>query len=312
MTVPMGSPISDDSKTLFRLILDGKWHRYDEIKEAIAKTVPPGRALRRYERQLQTSRAYHRRSEDQAPVSEDDKLLYGARTCAQNAISSWKERKAIIHRVEAGTKWIKMKPGFEPWLLDSSIPRPQTTESGEEPGGLPEAPPGDSEPSEADPEGAQEAAALQPEPQPPPERSAVEEEFDRLIDESSRGAEPEPESYPRLIDDPAPPSLSVIMKELPSCVACGLLITDETRHANWHEDQKQASAAQDVAIFDEVTLRTLLGDVMRLALDSFQAGMQGYLDHRFAEVEARLIAIQQRGQTPRSWTQGQPNKHPKR
>jgi hypothetical protein len=301
----MGTPLNDETKTLFRILADEQWHRYDEVKDAIAKTIPPGRALRKYEDRLKSSRAY-RQPETVKVITEDEKILYGGRACAQITISSWKDRRAVISRTEAGDKWIKMKPGFEPWKLDPSIPAPSLPKGLGEPGGSPEVPPGDSEPSTAAP------APVEPPAQPPPpEPVPVEPSSPDTPAPPPPDPAPAPEPEPAFPfqHDPPPPLPVVSISALPDCPACGLLMVDEARHERWHEDQKRAAASPEVTAIDDVTLstlRTLLGDVMRQGLDEFQKGMQDYLDHQFSQVEARLIMLASR---QRPWTQGGSRKH---
>lgn len=91
----MGSPMSMESRTLLRLLADGEWHPLKEIYEKLALTVPPGKALRRYEtKAVQWEMKYGPRKTPE--LSDDKKIASGQRTLANVAINSLKIRHVEI------------------------------------------------------------------------------------------------------------------------------------------------------------------------------------------------------------------------
>lgn len=147
----MATPPSDDTRTLFKLISDGEWHRYEEIRDRIAEKVPPGRALRKYQERIEYKRKYSGDPTYDTSASEDERIELGAKACAQVVITSWKGR-GIQHREHAGQKWIRVRPGFRSWGLEAEgILGPGSA---------------DSEPSEERADGPQEASLPEPVAEP--------------------------------------------------------------------------------------------------------------------------------------------------
>lgn len=143
----MPTPPSDDTRTLFRLIADGEWHEYEEIRAKIAASVPPGRALRKYEERVEYKRKYKNDPAYDTAVGEDERIHYGAKACAQVVITSWKGR-GLQSREVAGRKWIRIRPGFVSWGLEKE--------------GIPGPGAGGSEPSESAGEPSEEPARPEP------------------------------------------------------------------------------------------------------------------------------------------------------
>ena len=84
----MATPPTDDTRQLFKLLADGGWHSYEEIRDEIARAVPPGRALRKYQERIDYARKQKGDPEYDTDLSEDDRIYYGQRSCAQIVITS--------------------------------------------------------------------------------------------------------------------------------------------------------------------------------------------------------------------------------
>lgn len=163
----MATPPSADTRTLFKMISDGQWHPYDKIRDAIAASVAPGRALRRYEERVAYKRKYSKDPDYDTAANEDERILLGARACAQSVISSWKGR-GVQYRAFADRKEIRLRPGFTSWGLQAEgIPAPAS---------------GNSEPSEdaaAPPDEPPAAVAPQP-PTPQPSMGVLHESHETV------------------------------------------------------------------------------------------------------------------------------------
>jgi hypothetical protein len=81
---------------------------------------------------------------------------------------------------------------------------------------------------------------------------------------------------------------------------------DVDRHQEWHREQDALQKSPEMALLDEDALKTLLGDVMGLALDSFQRGMQRYLDEQFLQVEKQIEALRKPVPASDRWAPGTP------
>lgn len=315
----MATPPSDETRTLFKLLLDREWHRYEDIHTALAATVPPGKALRRYENRLSASRGLRGDQKTEILLTETEQIDFGQRGIAQATISSWKGR-GIIQRGEGRDKEIKIKPGFQTWGLDDAVP--QAAESGpqaagqdppKEAQGYTEVPPSDSEPSDA---------TRTTREWPPPSAAGPPQEILPAEGGSFRPpVEPLPRRQPNNAWVPrdeahyAWPGSAPEVKgaeAIQSCVECGLAVIDMEIHEDWHASQSSAMSHQVRISFDEATeqgvadrvqavLDPLLDQALSRALDRFQRGMQEYLENRFAQLEASLIALRTAVKQPDRW-----------
>lgn len=291
----MATPPSDDTRTLFKLLADQDWHTYESVRDALAATVPPGRALRKYEERLKASRSFRKIVDHQTTLTEDEQIFYGARACAQVTISSWKGR-GIIQRVSPqGGKEIKIKPGFRAWGLDPVDQPVEPASEAQDPvsGAVPtpEVPPADSDASEPSRQG--ETTVSRDEG---PEPVAV---GDFRLQERPGQSAAVPDSAEEVH---AESSLSVTASELRTCEECGLAVADQTLHDRWHERQKQSLLEQPMALFDEVTLRTLIEGILAKSLDHFQLGLQEYLDQQFSQVHGAVWYLRQTKSSPKPWS----------
>lgn len=295
----MATPLSDDSRTLFRLLADNNWHSYHQIKGKIAETVPPGRAIRRYQLRLQQSREL-RRPVNEVVRTEDEQIRLGAMQCAQVALTSWKG-KGIMVRGEGNYKEVRLKPGFQP-LGEPDGEAEGEQETGKEAEGVPEVPPGDSEPSEAPAQVPEEVSVPASAPVvddiPTFELAEV---FPEEVDAAMRVASPaEPVEQPA-VAQPEEQSQPVTTYEITRCPVCGLGVIDQELHESWHRDMKAVLEAPGSAFLDPETLRTLMEGVMRQGLTRFQAGMRSYLDDRFAEVNHKIVSSAKAQERSSDW-----------
>lgn len=271
---------SPEAKTLFRLLNGGEWHDYTPISDKLARTIAPGKALRRYEERRK------RRQErlTGAPLkepSEDDKILFGQRLLANSVINGIKQRYLDIEETGEGRK-IRMKPGIDvqlppqpPEMTGSKKAAEETVESvseaTESPEVLPvseapEAPESVSEPVEAAPVVVEAAVELTPPP-----------------------ADPGGETTPVIL----PPDLaSPFFDDGPMpqiCQSCGAWALEREMHEGWHDDMADAAleslrremAGQEVrpemALFDEAQVRLIVAQELATQLDTFQVGLQQWL-----------------------------------
>jgi hypothetical protein len=115
----MATPPSDETKVLFRLLADGEWHLYDDVRNEIARLIPPGKGLRRYEQNVEYKRQYRQDPSYDTSLSEDDRIFYGQRMLAQAVITSWKGRGVIFTGDGSSEpKRLKIKPGAKPWGVE--------------------------------------------------------------------------------------------------------------------------------------------------------------------------------------------------
>ena len=304
----MATPPNDDTKTLFRLLADGEWHDYVAIRDAIAATVPPGRALRKYQERVEYKRKYTNDPSYDTDATEDERIYYGARACGQIVITSWKGR-GIDFTGSAETKKIRRKPGFTTWGIEHLPDDPKEPEEGE---GVAEVPPADSAPSEAvaaplEGEEPGPAEASQCDCIPSPEEWAAEAGENGAVSflgpceglpgqEPAEGTEEEEEPTARQLRerDPFPrmaTSQSVAMESLPHCEECGLWIVDRDKHKSWHIAVSERNASDDMALFSESEVRHLIEGIVSKQLDEFQVGMQKYLTAQFALLEGTIAAV---------------------
>ncbi len=119
----MSTPFSTEVRTLFRLLEDRQWHDFRDIKERLANTVAPGKALRRYEDRLATRRERGGHAAMPSEPSEDEKIMFGQRLVADNTMQGLKRRWLDIDHEGGGfgRKAIRLKPGVE---IQPSSPMP--------------------------------------------------------------------------------------------------------------------------------------------------------------------------------------------
>lgn len=273
----MATPPTDATRELFKLIGDGEWHSYVEVREALAAKIPPGPALRKYESRAAQNKQYRNAELDQER-SEDEKIHYGKLAVAQVTISSWKGR-GLMHRVGENGKEIRVKPGFEVWGLKLD---PERQDPGKSSEGYTDLPSGDSEPSERDPRAAEEVSG--PDQDPAGESAAP----DPPVVEAPAAAD----GGPAESDEPAffESSPSVVIAGVRSCGICGREMRDFQQHMRVFHPVFSSAGQIAAESVDEVTLRTLIRAELASQLDLFQQGMQVWLTAQFMQLEASLRA----------------------
>lgn len=306
----MATPPSDESKKMFALLIDRDWHRYLDIREAIANSVPPGRALRRYHTEAQQ---YARKAQIKDPdykglKSDDEKIEIGKRQLAQVTITSWKRAGAVMERGEKSHREIKVRRGW----TSTAFPgyEPQIEEDLEFEGeGSPEAPLADSEPSEVA-QAVPEDVFVAVEPPEPPVRSEVPSEpelrpapvLPRMqASEELRSFVNTGEGWKRaeLFEDSRPLGNAVSPQgglypgpgSVAGCELCGQVVGNQLLHDQWHAEQKHFDTPSEMALLNESQLKDLIRKEIVDALDSFQVGMQDHLDSRFAQLEGIIAAV---------------------
>lgn len=146
----VGTPPTDDSLRLFKLLGDMQWHSFFEIRDQISELVPPGRAIRAYEKDLNYRRQYRNDPNYNTALSDDEREKIGRRKCASIAISAWRE-KGLEIRGEGSKKEMRIRPGFTSWSIPGFEPKPEASapDPPSEPEGPTDPPPDDSEAAEA-------------------------------------------------------------------------------------------------------------------------------------------------------------------
>lgn len=295
----MATPPSDDTITLFKLLADEQWHPYFEIRDKLAKSVPPGRALRKYDEAYRMGRTQRKQEPTGSPLSEDDQILYGARKCAQVTISSWKG-KGIISRGEGADKEVRIKPGFQAWGVSSAPETPQKPE------GSTEVPPQSSVASESRPDRLDEESPPSPaQPEPAvrenvPEVSTVQPE---PVEDVIAVPDPVSPAGPPPSDYAWPPmSPAVIATAGSGCTICGLQVGDLMTHGQWHEELDSSLREVRQGLEDQLRSASQIEEVFARVLDQFQGGMQGYLDQQFAQVNSQLFALRADHPPAKPWT----------
>lgn len=107
----MGAPRSPWMVRAYELLADGDWHDRDAVVTAVMPLVPPGKAIRQHQRDLEGARA--RRAANGAPPSPAGRrpgnpTTSGARRKAMNAISRATADGRIERRTVAGVTQIRL------------------------------------------------------------------------------------------------------------------------------------------------------------------------------------------------------------
>lgn len=295
----MATPPNDDTKALFRLLVDREWHNYNEIRDAIAQLIPPGRALRKYQESLEFRRRYKYDNDPNydSKLTEQERIEVGARSCAQITITSWKRAGALLDRGEKRGREIKVRPGWASWGIPGFEPggeAPQAqdlppedqgvTQVGKEGVQAPEAETGDAQQASV----ADVAASWVPREDPAGDFIADEPQ------QVPQAAEPEPvkTELPHPVSQiggiPVPPDSPLC------CSQCGFAVGNRKVHDRWHEEQNKPETTSDLSLLNESQLKDLLHKGLVDVLDKFQASQEEWLAERFAELERHVLA-QRRG-----------------
>lgn len=327
----MATPPNDESLELFRLLGDMQWHNYQEIKAAIARKVPPGRALRKYQEDIESRRRTLNDPSYDVPHGDDLRIELGAKRCAQSAISSW-ANKAIFIEGKGDEKRMRIKEGFTSRGIPGFEPKPVSERQDPhfKDRGYAEVPPEDSEPSESDLEGVpvpeqprnyladfgvpslggEEVGPIYTskvaKPDPVEQEPVIEIPTVELIEDPMQA--PEVEQTPDAHAESAYAWPPISVTPVVPCPDCGLAVSDWATHEDWHGQFVKRAEQAEMALLNESQLVDLLRDVMGQQLDQFQAGMQGYLETQFAHVNGTLLQIltgMQRSKQVENWRTGQ-------
>lgn len=274
----MAAPLTDESKRLLRMLEDDQWHPLDDIRAKLAETVAPGRALRKYEERASNWHK-HNGARVGPELTDEEKIRSGQRTLARMAIHSMKKRYVQIMDTPQGAQ-IRLRPMADLGEL------PPRLEQGDEGG------PAD-DPDDADmfEEQIQQELAAD---QPLIATQAISEDSET----QQQGSDVEPEA-----PQPSAP---------PGDKGCGPYIADVAQHEEFHrlhpdvpfeaaaDRARKAAEGAPVAcaFFSEDQVRAIVRAEVEQALDSFQRGMQTWLIHRFAAIEAMVQGLPRMSRNP--------------
>ncbi len=102
----MAAPMSDESKTLLKLLADGKWQPFDDVLARLGATIPPGKAARAYQR---TAESYHARIERVGPeLPVEEQISSGRRRLARVAFKSL-SRRYLEYRDSDGGREVRRR-----------------------------------------------------------------------------------------------------------------------------------------------------------------------------------------------------------
>lgn len=124
----MGAPLTDESKRLLRMLEDGQWHPLAAIKHKLGETVPPGKALREYDKK---AAQYHEKIAPRVgpELSDEKKIASGQRQIAYITIRSMKRNFVEIRDVPGGPPQIRLRPEI---LAEYRRDEQQETTTGEQ------------------------------------------------------------------------------------------------------------------------------------------------------------------------------------
>jgi len=104
----VASILSLEAQQLLKLLEDGQWHPYDEIRDRMSAVIAPGKAIRFFE-QRAAQRPPTRSGRQVTPISEAAKILSGQRGLATHTICSLKRRQ-LETTGDGITKLIRIRP----------------------------------------------------------------------------------------------------------------------------------------------------------------------------------------------------------
>lgn len=151
----MPQPLSNESKELLRLLADGQWHDMASIRAELTARVPPGRALRNWEKKEAAREARTGPRKKNLHVPMDERIRIGQVTLAGYAIHSMGKRYLEFDTdapALADRRQVRLRPGALDSLGEGKTPSPSHT------GGDGEQTPPD-EPRQSEPEPSCEPAS---------------------------------------------------------------------------------------------------------------------------------------------------------
>lgn len=334
----MATAPTEESVLLFKLLQDGRWHSYPEIKDKIASRVPPGKASRAYEMRMEPERKRRGDPSYNTCHNEDDIIDFGKNDVAQGVVSSWVNR-GVQSWGKRHRRIIRVEPGFDSYRLPApAVPNPDDEYA---PGALPP----DSEPPEGvtrpeqPPRWLREAQKGQGVDSGTPKPSeaflgpspGAEEGFRPLLDERF-GLDVEAERPPVAPEPQAGASVGDTDSAQPGAVDPDLVFDESTLIARAQDFVPALSSPSVTAgegpaageLCSECGL--IVGDheihkrwhedqaharavaeplverkIFEELLDQFQVNMQTWLLLQFAQLEAKIVG---RKSTPAKWLRG--------
>jgi hypothetical protein len=109
----LGTPLSNESRALLRMLSDGGWYPVADIKRDLAAQVPPGRALRNYESR-EASRVSRRGPRATEGLSDDDKIHHGRVGMANQAFYSMSKRHIEFRDDLEQGRLVRIRPDMLP------------------------------------------------------------------------------------------------------------------------------------------------------------------------------------------------------
>lgn len=145
----MGAPLTDESKRLLKLLEDGEWHSLPTIKAALAVTIAPGKALRKYQEKADQ---YHNKVAPRVgpELSDEQKIASGQKQIAYITIRSMKRNFCEIRDVPGGPPEIRLRPEILAEHRQQMAPQPSIEQTPGEQDPKPCEPALPSEPSDSD------------------------------------------------------------------------------------------------------------------------------------------------------------------
>lgn len=126
------TPWSLESRALFKILSDGEWHFYNEVLESLARTFPPGRALRKYEARLKYKREYHGTTRTLEEPPEHKRIEYGQKSLAYRYFSPMKRRYLEVSGEKgAADRLVRIPPGSPLWDLMATGEKPDSYDDDE-------------------------------------------------------------------------------------------------------------------------------------------------------------------------------------
>ncbi len=109
------TPFSGEAQTLFKLLSDRAWHEHSDIKERLARTVAPGKALRKYEDRIERRRELNSNAPMVTPPDQDEKIRFGQRLIADRVIQGLKRKYLEFDSNGGGfgRRMLRLKPEVE-------------------------------------------------------------------------------------------------------------------------------------------------------------------------------------------------------
>lgn len=129
----MATPLSDETKTVLKLLSDGKWHRLDDILARVGTTIAPGKAARAYRRAYEQYHAKFERVGPELPLEEQ--IASGRRRLARVAIKSLSRRYLEFRDTDDGQREVRRR--------DNPLPVKTKTGTSPEPDPEPDTPAAD-------------------------------------------------------------------------------------------------------------------------------------------------------------------------